>query len=297
MPENNYEEKISHQDKDIPEQHHDKEEERAVVTRVPFSRDIKVMTEVLILLELINNPRLKLKEIADKLGISKQAVSDYLKASMEEERLEKEEGSYRVTYKGVALLQSTLLETQDFVKDAMGKLPVFRQVTALAKTKIKKNEVVGLFMEDGMLTAYAERPSGSTGVSLYAAEKEEEVKIGSLEGVVDHKIASMILVKLPERSRHCNTDELVSLLKQHKNSKLAVLDLVSMVAIKKISTRADIQYAVVEASLEAVLKGIPVIVLGTENSMKKIEEAINNHNKNSQKKIPTIRTELIYDSR
>jgi len=261
-------------------------EEQVTLKKIPFSRDIKIMTEVLILLELINNPRLKLKEIAAKLDISKQAVSDYLQKSIDGKRLEKTSNGYKVTYKGVDMLQTTLVETRDFVDGAIKQLSVFNQVTAIAKNSIKENDEVGLFMEDGFLVAYARRESRSTGISLHDAELAEEVRVGSLKGVVDHEIATLTMVKLPDRSRNCNMEKLAVFLDEHVNNKLAALDLVSIAVIKKIEKKTDIKFVPVEASLEAVMKGVPVIVMGTAESLKRMEEAISKHNSSYHGEIP-----------
>ncbi|MHA2295314.1 MAG: winged helix-turn-helix transcriptional regulator [Candidatus Hodarchaeales archaeon] len=271
-----------------------KTQERDRIEKIPFSRDIKVMTEVLILLELISNPRLKLKEIADKLDISKQAVSEYLKNSIDEKHhLEKDEGIYKLTYKGVNFLQSELLEAQDFFQEAMNKLSVFKNVTALAKTKIKKNEKLGLFMEEGVLTAYFGRESESTGISLHSANVNEEVRVGSLKGVVDHEIATIIMIKIPDRSKYCDFDILTDILDRHSDKKIATLDLVSTAIINKTKIHRDIIYAPIDASMEAVLKGVPVVVLGTDKSLKEVEEALNKYNSGSRKKIPFSVVNLI----
>lgn len=250
-----------------------------------FFRNIRLLTEIFILLKFTRNPSLKLKSLAEEIEVSKQTVSEYVKQALSNENLKKTDEGFLVTYKGIELIQSTLIEIQDFINDAIEKMTVISTITAIAKTEIKPNEVVGLFMESGVLTAYSGRKSEASGISEHKASIGEDVKISSLYGIIKHEIASISLLKLAERSQDCNFEILNRLLENHKDKKLTVLDLVASVVVKKMGLQIDLIHAPIEASLEAVLKGIPVIALGTASSLTKLINILERYNSTSQIKI------------
>src|SRR5439155_299767 len=55
---------------------------------------------------------------------------------------------------------------------------------AMAGNTIRNGNQVGLFMEGGMLVAFAGRSSPSSGVAVHDATKGELVAVRSLEGIV-----------------------------------------------------------------------------------------------------------------
>ncbi|MHA1170260.1 MAG: winged helix-turn-helix transcriptional regulator [Candidatus Hodarchaeales archaeon] len=235
------------------------------------------MTEILILLEFLDNPNASLAEVGRRIGISKQAVHEYVKRmTVERAFLEKkgQDNSYRVTFEGIETLQSCTVELENFAKEVNEKLQLIRTITAIAGNNIRENDAVGLFMENGIITAHARKKSSSSGISLHDAVKGEDVRVGSLKGIINHDIVPMILVKIPDRSRNCNIERLIETIEKNKKSKIAILDLVAMVVMKNTGYTVDIELAAIESSIDAVTKGIPVIAIGVEKSIDNLMRVI-----------------------
>lgn len=260
--------------------------------KAPVFRDIKRMTEILILLEFLENPNASLADVGRKIGISKQAVYEYVKRMTSEINfLEKKEqdNSYRVTFEGIEALQSCTVEMENFTKEASEKLQLIRTITAITGNNIRKNDIVGLFMENGIVTAHAKKKSSSSGISLHDAIKGEDIKVGSLKGIISHDITPMTVLRIPDRSKDCNMEKLREVIEENRKNKIAVLDLVAKVVLEKTGKIIDIQLAAVESSIDAVMKGIPVTVIGTDNSIENLMRTLtSDHSTLSDKMISNI---------
>lgn len=160
-------------------------------------RDIRQSTKMLILFEFVKDPKIKMKNLSQKLGMTVQGTAEYLKL-MESEGLivRNDDGSYKHTGKGVQFLHHNVVQLRDFVVEAVNRLEIIQTCCALARTPISRGDRVGLFMENGKLTAYSGRQSSSTGTSLTEAKEGDVVEVGELEGIVDLKPGKIIAVNM-----------------------------------------------------------------------------------------------------
>ena len=182
-------------------------------------RDLRLSTKLLILLEITRKPRIKLKTIADKIGISIQGVSEYLKIMSEEELVQNIGGEYKATNKGVQFLHKHFSELKNFVDKSIEKLNLIEVCCAIAKTKINKGDKVGLFMENGILTAYAGKKSKSVGTAISDACIDEDIPIKNLEGIVELTQGKLCIIEIPSirdgGSRNINIEDFCSLIKSY----------------------------------------------------------------------------------
>ncbi len=72
-------------------------------------RDLKRNTELLILVHILESPSPRLKDVADELGITVQAVSQYIATMRKEGLLREYSGKLRPTRKGMQLASRGLL--------------------------------------------------------------------------------------------------------------------------------------------------------------------------------------------
>ena len=86
-------------------------------------RDKSFSTKILILYEIYTKTYSKLTPIADKIGVSQQAVSEYMKSLIKEKHVQKTDGKYKPTIKGIYLLQNELSELKQFIDDRIIKGP------------------------------------------------------------------------------------------------------------------------------------------------------------------------------
>ena len=107
-------------------------------------REKSLSTKMLILLEISTGHYSQLSPIAEKIGITKQAVSDYLKKMREEGLVLIMNGEHRASVKGVELLHSQLLELNEFLDKKIQRLNIIENCAAIAGNEIQKGEKVGL---------------------------------------------------------------------------------------------------------------------------------------------------------
>jgi len=252
-------------------------------------RDLREATKLLILLEITKHRHTRLKSIAEKLEMTVQGISDYMKIMSGESLVQSIGGEYRATKKGVEFLHENFLKLKDFVNSSMKEMSIVDLCVAVAGKDIKEGEEVGLFMEDGYLIAYPGRSSPSKGVALFNAKKGEDVALKDLEGIVELKPGKITIMKIPsiheggthsldiaEAKRACNK------VKAHK---VAVTDALSKVLASKIDLKVDMEFAAVSASLEAAQKGLDILIICSKDSSSEVIAAIESINAALEDKI------------
>jgi Predicted transcriptional regulator len=250
-------------------------------------RDLRLNTKLLILLEITIVSHSKLKPIADRLGITVQGISEYMKIMQSEGLVHITGGGYKATKKGVQFLHENIRDLKEFVERTMKKLEVIDLCAAIAKTRIKEGERVGLFMENGILTAYSNRSSGSMGTAMFDAGVGEDLGIKDLEGVIELLPGKLCIIELPmieEGGTHkIDTKKAKSL--TFKPDRIGALDIVGLSFINELNLKCDFEFAPMNSTIEAVQRGMNVMVAGSAESVHKMILAIDEINSASSDKI------------
>lgn len=252
-------------------------------------RDLRLSTKLLILIEVTTGSYSKLRQIADRLDITIQGVSEYMKIMHAEELIQRIDGEYRATKKGVQFLHENIRELKEFLDRTLDQLDIVEVCAALARTPVKKGEKVGLFMENGMLTAYTDKKSRSTGIAVSDAQAGDAIAVRDLEGMVDLHLGSLYIVELPSirDGGTCGIqEEKVRAIYQTFNpDKIGALDVVGRVLLNKLSLGCDFEFASVISAIEAVQKGLDVIVVGSADAVSKMIATLDEINTASMDKI------------
>ncbi len=108
-----------------------------------ISSQFSIMVELLprkfmILLEISTGDYHNLGQIAEKIGITKQGVHEYVKKLREEGLIEIVEGKYRVTVKGVEAIFSYLDKLDSYLKEKKERLSMMEYCAAIAGDDIRK---------------------------------------------------------------------------------------------------------------------------------------------------------------
>jgi putative transcriptional regulator len=145
-------------------------------------------------------PAVSQREVADAIGITAQAVSDYLQDLIRKGYVDKHgRGRYEVTNEGVDWLISQTDELRDLVqhvsKDVIGQVDV---ETMIATTDIREGETVSLTMQDGTLCARSGGDGSATAVAVTDADAGQDVGVANFEGVVDHDLGMVTVVSIPQ---------------------------------------------------------------------------------------------------
>lgn len=210
-------------------------------------------------------PAVNQQEIADAIGITAQAVSDYLQDLVEHGYVNTHgRGRYEVTKEGVDWLISQTDALRQFVthvsEDVIGQVDL---ETAIATTAISEGETVSLTMQDGILRAMAGGAGSATAVAVTDAEAGQDVGITNFDGVVEYDLGDVTIVPIPQvqngGSASVDPADLARVAEGH--------DLVAVGGVEAIAAawaaefEPDIRFGSTTAVREAAAKGLDVVVV------------------------------------
>lgn len=229
-------------------------------------------TRYQILVEIAEQqPAVSQQEIADAIGITSQAVSNYLQDLAELGHVEKHgRGRYEVTKEGVDWLISQTEHLRNFVEhvstDIIGQVEI---ETVVATTDISEGETVSLTMQDGVLHARTGATGNATAVAVTDATAGSEVGVTNVEGVVDYELGTVTVVSIPQVQNGGSSavvpEKITALVEGH--------DLVAVAGVEAFSVATavdldvDIRFGSVEAVLEAATKGLDVLLLAVTDQL------------------------------
>jgi putative transcriptional regulator len=216
-------------------------------------------------------PAVSQQEIADEIGVTAQAVSDYLQGLVEEGFVVKEgRGRYEVTKEGVDWLIGQTDGLQEYVSHVSSE--VIGQVeveTAVARTDVSEGETVSVTMRDGVLTAIAGDAGSATAVAVTDAAEGEDVGVTNFEGVVDYELGSVTVVSVPRvgdgGSRAVDPERVRALAAEH--DLVATAGTEAYVAADRCDLAVDVRFGSAAAVQEAATKGLSVLVLAATNEL------------------------------
>lgn len=248
-------------------------------------RDLKQNTEMLILAHVLESPSPRLKDIADQLGITVQAVSQYVAAMRKEGLLREYTGKLRPTRKGMQLLQEHFGKLKEEIDAVLRRIRVIDRCVAIAGKRIEKGDKVGLIMEDGMLMAFPNQKSASTGRAIEEADEGDDVLVAELEGIVDLELGKLLVLEAPSEvdggSKTANIERARDKVEEFSPGLLVAGDPVGAALLMKASGEMFTIHAPIESSMSALGKGVDVAFCGTHESADLLLRAINDLKKTS----------------
>jgi putative transcriptional regulator len=252
-------------------------------------RDLRESTRMLFLHEVTSNRHTRLRTIADRLGMTVQGASDYAHDLEADGFLAIADGEYRATKKGIAALQEKVRELRGLV-DRMGRSLAFVETTAaFAGARVRRGDRVGLFMEGGQLLAYPGRESPSTGVAGRDAERGEDLPVRQLEGIVALHPGRIVLARVPSISEGgspaVDREKGRRLVRRAGNSVVAAVDVAGLAAARALGLKPRIEFGVVEASIDAAVRGVDVLLVVPEERAAETVEALEAANAKLEEKI------------
>ena len=248
-------------------------------------RNKSLSTQILILYELYNGHYSKLAPLAQKIGVTQQAVSEYINKMKKEGLVQKIDRQYKPTVRGVSLLQQEILNLKEFTDDCMQHLSLIKNCIAIASTKIKKGQNVTLSMQDGWLYASTSGTFNSSGTALADAEKEDAIAIGNLKGILDHSTGKISFLSVRDpflpTKQSIDIDKIKQQLKKTTVESISVLDPYAKVITKKIGVKSDIEYGGIHAIIDAAQRGLNITVIGYKQTIQNAITYLDKHNEQS----------------
>jgi putative transcriptional regulator len=228
-------------------------------------RSKREVTRLQILVEIAEHqPAVRQQEIAEKLGVTPQAVSEYIRELVDDGMVAAHgRGRYGVTREGIEWVLHHAEALESYARHI--RRDIIQQVstwTAVAAEDLREGDQVGVYMKDGWLYA-AKEPRTATGTVIMDARKGEDIGVARLSGLIDHTEGIVYVCKVPRiqrgGSRMVRTDRLREVI--GKAGMVAAVGLEAYIALKRGGRTPDMFFGSREGVIEAAFHGIDCCIL------------------------------------
>lgn len=240
------------------------------------------LTRFQILAEIAKNqPHLRQKDIAEKLGITVQAVSENIKSLTDEGFVEIREDTvrYHITKRGIEKLKKEAVDLRKYAEQVVETMNTYKSIwPAIAESELKTGEEVWLKMENGTLYATKNKTSAKAEV-LQGGLKGEDIALTKLEGTIELKTGNVTIIRLPTinqgGSRICNLDKILEIYNKGFD-RVGVMGTISKAVTDKLNISPDFEFATPYATVAASKRGLNVLIFAvgkmTNTITKKLDE-------------------------
>jgi len=217
-------------------------------------------------------------EIADAVGVTSQAVSEYIRELVDEELVEKEGRSrYRVTKEGVDWLLREATDVRRFAdhvtEDILGSV---QEDAAVATDRIAEGDPVTLTLVDGLLHATPGETGPATGVATTDSEAGGDVGVTGFEGIIDLDPGSVTVVQVPPvrsgGSRAVDSDTVAAACDEA--GVVTASGVEAVVALDRAGVDPDATFAAGEVAADAAGRGVDAVVVATADNVGRVTDAL-----------------------
>jgi putative transcriptional regulator len=237
----------------------------------------RAATKFRVLVEIAERqPAVNQGEIADAVGVTSQAVSEYIRELVDEGLVEKEARSrYRVTKQGVDWLFQQASDVRRFAdhvtEDVLGSM---QEDAAFATDAIETGGTVSLSIEDGLLHATPGEEGPATGVATTDAEAGEVVGVTGFAGIIDLDPGDVTVFQIaPIRSgRPEGSDSLAEAAKAA--DLVAAAGVEAVAALRESGVDPETTFAAGAVAADAAGRGLDVVVVATTDLAGRVTDAL-----------------------
>jgi len=228
-------------------------------------RSKREVSRLQILVEIAEHqPAVRQQEIAEKLGVTPQAISEYIRELVEEKKVSASgRGNYEVTREGIEWVLENAESLESYARHI--RRDIIQQVsvwTALAAEDLQEGDEVGMYMKAGFLYA-GKKPLAATGTVIADAKKDEDVGVARLNGLIDHKEGMIHVCKVPRiqhgGSKKIQREKLLEVISQA--GIVGAVGLEAFVALKGAGKKPDMFFGAREGVIEAAFHGIECAIV------------------------------------
>ena len=237
----------------------------------------RAATKFRVLVEIAERqPAVNQGEIADAVGVTSQAVSEYIRQLVDEGFVEKEARSrYRVTKQGVDWLFRQASDVRRFADhvtdDVLGSM---QEDAAFATSAIEAGETVSLSIQNGLLHATPGEDGPATGIATTDAESRSVVGVTGFAGIIDLEPGEVTVFQVaPIRSGEPGDSTALA-------EAAADADLVAAAGVEAVATLRgssidpDVTFAAGEVAADAASRGLDVVVIATTDLAGRVTDAL-----------------------
>ena len=229
-----------------------------------------------------HQPNIQQKDIAPKLGITSQAVSEYIRELIKHGWLSSWGRSrYKVTKEGVDWILQMSRQLHSYAWSVSRVVANISTTTAIADSDLSAGQPASLHMKDGLLFASnVIKRKRAKGIAVTEARKGQDVGIGNIEGVIKLEPARVMIGKVPNvQNGGSKSAKLARLKGEVKEAKLVgALGTEALVALRQINVRPDYVHGVREAAIEAAYRGLPFLVVCSESNVSILVQRLEEEN-------------------
>jgi predicted transcriptional regulator len=232
------------------------------------------VTELLLLYECTTQEPLQLRPIAERLGVTVQAVSHSFRTLSARGLVEVRAGRYRPTVAGVAWLHAALGGLREDLSGRLDRLNVVGSTRAVALDDLVAGAPVSLELRDGILGARRGTAGPSRGVVRTTARTGELVEVDRLSGIVPIARGTVQVLTLPAR-RVLDpgvAGRLARALRKSAPSLLAAQGLEAFHLVRSLVDRPVVRFAVAAAVQEASRVGVGSTVVVADEELPRFLE-------------------------
>jgi len=218
-----------------------------------------------------HQPNIQQKDIAPRLGITSQAVSEYIRELIKDGWLSSEGRSrYKVTKEGVDWILQMSRQLHSYAWFVSKVVADISTTTAIADSDLSAGQPASLYMKDGLLFASRViRGKGAKGITVTEAKKGQDVGIRNIEGVIKLEPAKVMIGKVPNvQDGGSRSTDLARLKREVKEARLVgALGTEALVALMQLGVKPDYVHGVREAVIEAAYCGLSFLVVCSEDKV------------------------------
>jgi putative transcriptional regulator len=228
-------------------------------------------TRFQILVEIAaSGPNIQQKSIAAKLGVTPQAISDYIQQLVKEGLvISAGRSDYKVGTKGVNWMLRVLRELRSYsslVEQAVTNITV---CAAIAECDISQGQVVGLKMKNGLLLATGQLNGGARGIAVSGVRQGEDVDISNIEGLVDLTRGKVTILQVPVIQKGGSRQVDLKLLQERvaNHEPIGAIGIEALVSLRRAAIEPRYLYGVTEAAIEAARCGLSFTIVCTDDAI------------------------------
>ena len=248
---------------------------------VEILRNKNLATRFQILVEIAaRQPNIQQKDVARSLGLTPQAISDYIKRLLEEGLLTSEGRSrYRVSAEGINWIIKQLKEVHEYSELVEKTVSNIKVSAAVASCNLSQGQNVGLVMREGLLMATGNISVKARGIAVSDAVEGDSVGITNIHGIISLDIGEVTILEVANiqkgGSGNVELDQLQDVIEG--KSPIVYLGIEALTCLKRIGIQPDCNYGAKEVIIEAAHSGLSPVIVCVDYEIpmliKRLEEA------------------------